>query len=452
MIKDAKKEICNIVDLIKKRNFKSYTGTAIKNGTYQTATSISSKIGSIIFTIIIARLLLPELFGLYSLALSTIILFASFTDLGISQTLVRYVSRALAKNKKSKAKSYVLHLTRLKFFLTFTAALVLIISAKFISDYYYQKPLFLALLAGSIYIIATSFIGFVEAIFQSSNNFRFPMFKEIFFQVIRLIIVPLAIIFSLSSNVSVKANLFFIVLALAICYLLALVYLLFLAKKKLGFLSADKESISKKKVKEMNKFCLSISAMVLSGVFFGYIDIIMLGRFVSGEFIGYYQAAFGLIGSAAPLIAFSAVLFPLFSRISGKRLERALKKSVRVVFLLSLVALIFTFIFSPAIIRIIYGQDYLQAVPLLRLFSLLFISLTLISTYSSYLISKAKQGIVIRLLIVSTIINVALNYLLIVWLLNYSPFMAVVGATIATLISRYFYMFALMFFRKKVST
>ena len=201
----------------------------------------------------------------------------------------------------------------------------------------------------------------------------------------------------------------------------------------------------------MNKFLLSISALVLSGVFFGYIDMVMLGRFVSGEFIGYYQAAFGLVGAAAPLITFSAVLFPIFSRINREKLNRAFDKSFKIIFSLSILSLLFTFIFAPLIIKMIYGSEYSTSIPLLRLFSLLFISLSLISHYSTYLIVKGKQNIVIKLLIISTILNVILNYVFIIWLLSYSQFMAVVGAIIATIISRYFYLFALMSYNKKYS-
>ncbi len=50
-----------------------------------------------LFTIVVARMLLPELFGLYSLALVTIVLFASFSDLGISSALITYGAKALAK-------------------------------------------------------------------------------------------------------------------------------------------------------------------------------------------------------------------------------------------------------------------------------------------------------------------------------------------------------------------
>ncbi|MFH0712197.1 MAG: oligosaccharide flippase family protein [archaeon] len=103
-IKKEAKEIRVIFGRIKRRDLKGNSGQAIKNSTYQLATTLTAKIGSIIFTIIIARLLMPELFGLYGLALSTILLISAFSDLGISTTMLTFVSKTIDK-KKSKSKS-----------------------------------------------------------------------------------------------------------------------------------------------------------------------------------------------------------------------------------------------------------------------------------------------------------------------------------------------------------
>src|SRR3989344_1099556 len=137
-LKEEKKDVRNIFNLLKKRDFSSYTGLAIKNSVLQTTTLIISKIGSLVFTVIIARLLLPELFGLYSLALSTIILLSTFTDLGTSQTLVRYVSLSLSKKNKGIAKGYLIYLTKIKLILTFLSIFILLALAKFIYNTYYH--------------------------------------------------------------------------------------------------------------------------------------------------------------------------------------------------------------------------------------------------------------------------------------------------------------------------
>ena len=107
--------IKDIFRRIRKRDFSGNTGLVIKNSIYQFSTNLVTKIGSLIFVIILARMLMPELFGLYSLALSTILIFVAFSELGIGQTLIRFVSKEFGKNKNPKF--YVVYLAKLKLFL-----------------------------------------------------------------------------------------------------------------------------------------------------------------------------------------------------------------------------------------------------------------------------------------------------------------------------------------------
>jgi len=449
LLKKEGKEFFGILDMIRHRNFVGYTGLAIKNSTYQFLTTGIAKAGSLIFTIIIARMLLPELFGLYSLALSTIIIFASFSDLGISQALTRYVSQFLEKNKKEKAKAYLVYLAKVKLLLIIAASTLLIILARFISNYYYHQPISLALVAGSLYILSLGFISVADATFFASNKFKYPMYKEILFQVLRLIFVPLAILLTISSSLA-QDTLFWIISALAGAYLVSLIYILILMRKKISFVHEKSYNLSKQEKKSLWVFIFPLSATVLSGVFFGYIDIVMLGRYVLPEFIGYYKAAFSLIGGLIPIISFAPALFPLFSRLKGKRLERGFKKSMKFMLWLSVLTLIGTLIFSGLAIRIVFGTEYSQASSILRILSVLLLCIPISMLYESYFISQGKTKLIAVLLWLSTFINIILNYIFITWLVQYSYFLAVVGAAVATIISRYFYLFGLMIYRKKL--
>jgi O-antigen/teichoic acid export membrane protein len=427
MINYLKKEAFGITKRILKRDFSGDMGMAVKNSMYQFATNVVSKVGALLFTIILARLLLPEKFGLYSLALSTIILIAGFSDLGIGTALVRYIAR-----DKKKAGSYIKYLAKLKISLTILVSLVLLVIAYWLANDFYNKPIFYALLAGSLYIISTSFTSFISSIFQAENNFSWPLFKEIFFQGVRLILLPIAILWGL--NYSTEYFLMIIFLALSVCYFLSLFFLFPKLKKY------SKTSLKAKQKDEVNKYIVPLSATVLSGVFFGYIDTIMLGRFVASEFLAYYQAAFALASSALVLISFSAVLFPIFSRISGRRLEIGLKKSIFVTIPLSILALIVTFFVAPFVVNLVYGVEYSSATLLLRIIALIFITDPLIGIFSSYLYSLGKTKKVAFAVIISTLVNILLNYIFITSLLPYGMLMACVGSAVATLISRVVYL------------
>ncbi len=439
-IKDEGRDIKNIINRIRKRDFSGNTGLAVKNSIYQFSTTLVAKIGSLIFTIILARLLMPELFGLYSLALSTIVLFAAFSSLRIGTALVRFVSKELSR-KKPNTKGYYNYLIKIRFVLTFLTSIILISLAYWISHVYYNKPLFFALLAGGLYIFATGFLGFFSLLYQSFNNFKKLLIKEFIFQTLRLIIVPLVVLFSL--NFSEEILFLNIFLTLSFCYLIGLIFLFIKKPVLVG------KKLNKKEKKQVHKFILPLTVTALSGIFFGYIDMVMLGHFVDSEFIGYYSAAFSLIVSVIALLGFSVVLLPIFSRLKGKRLERGLRKSIKIVIPISLVMIFFTVLLAPFIIRIIYGIEYSSSTLLLRMFALLIFSGPLTAIYSTYFISKGNIKLIAKLLILATIMNISLNYILISILVKQSYFMATVGAVIATLISRYIYFGALAISSKR---
>lgn len=441
-------DVKDIFNRIRKRDFRGYTGLATKNSLYVFLTNIVGKIGSFVFVIILARLLMPDLFGLYSLALVTILLFAGFSELGIAQTFVKFISKELGERKNKKAKAYAYYLLKIKLILMSLVVVLLAASAKFISQNYYNKPIFFALIAGILYIIFVGLTSIFYYFFQSTNDFKIVFYKEIFFQLVRIIFVPLLILYSLKYISSVEIIVLILILGLSFVWFLTFLFLVPFVRKKMYFLKAKTEKLSQREKKKIQKFLLQLLVLGFSGLFFAQIDMVFLGRFVLSNFIGYYAVAISLIVSLGTLIAFSVVFLPIFTRLKGVRLEKGFKKTIRMTFILSLLLFILTITFASFFIKIFYGQAYLISIPLLRLLSPLIISMPLISIYTVYFIAIGKPKIVTRWLLYSTIINIVLNYFLIIWLINYSQIAAVFGVSVATLASRYFYLVVLVKSRK----
>jgi O-antigen/teichoic acid export membrane protein len=442
----------NIFNRFKKRDFSGNTGQAIKNSSYQLTSNIVMKAGSLIFTIIVARMLMPELFGLYSLALSTIVLFSAFSDFGIGTTLLTFIAKSLGQGNKEKAKGYFKKLLKWKYRLLIGCSLVLLISAYFISNYYYQKPLFYALLVGALYIPAIGLLSFLESAFRATNNFKTPLFKDIIFQVLRLTLVPLGILFLIKTNLSEGIIVSGVIMLLSACYLIALLFLVIHSKRKLSFLKSKTKELSQSETKDLKKFILPLTFTILSGVFFGYIDTLMLGRFVSAEYLAYYGVSFGLIGSGVAIIGFiSSAIFPLFSRLEGKSLEKLFRKSRNATLLIAIFSAIITYFLAYYLIRIAYGQDYLTAVPILKFFAILVFILPFSSIYEVFLTSQKKTRVIAKILILSTILNIVLNFFAITYGLRIAGNMgAIYGACFATIISRIVYLVGILNAKRRI--
>ncbi|MCK5624609.1 oligosaccharide flippase family protein [Candidatus Pacearchaeota archaeon] len=449
-IRQEREDFRNLFKRVKRRDFSGTGGQIIKNSSYQLTTNIVSKVGALIFTAIIARLLLPDLFGLYSLALGTIVFFAAFTDMGLDSAMVAFLSKLLGKNKEKKAKSYFNYLSNIKIILILLVSLILLLSAYFIANNYYNKPIFFALIAGGLYIPLSTFSRFIETLYLANNNFKFPMFKEIIFQLVRFLIIPLVIFLLFKTTISGEKVIAILILGLSFSYFISLIYLWTKAKKTMPFLKLKEKRLLKNEKEKIKKFTLPLAAIVLSGVFFGYIDMLMLGHFVTGEFVGYYGATFSLIGSATVILSFMATaLFPIFVRTSGKKLNLLFKRMATISTTISLLAVIFTFFAAKYIIIIIYGSEYLQAIIFLKYFSVLLLVGTLIGLHSTYFVSQEKTRKYSYLLITTTFLNIILNYLLITNGLKIGMQEAVLGACTATIISRFVFLGLLAFFRKR---
>lgn len=440
-----------IVNMFKKRKFEGDSGQAVKNSSYQLATNLIMKFGSLILVFIIARLLQPERMGLYNLALSTILLFSIFSDLGIGSALITYLSKALGKGDSAKAKGYAKKLFYWKTRLLLLSSLTLLIGAYFISEYYYQKPIFYAVLVGAIYIPALQLSGFVETLFRAENDFRTPLNKEIIFNVLRLTIIPVMIFFLLKSGFSDKILIMLIILTITSCYLITLLFLVIQARKKISFLKVKAKDLNKKESKGLKKFILPLTVTALAGTFFGYIDTLMLGRYVAVEFIAYYGAAFALIGAAGTILGFmGAAMMPLFARGKGVVLEKMFKATRNFTLGISVLAMIFTYFAAWWIVRLAYGTGYLAAVPLLKWFSVLLILTTMIGLYSSYFVSQKRTKVVSGLLVGSTLLNIVFNIVGIRYgISHYGAMGGVYGAVFATILSRIIYLGGFVFWKGK---
>lgn len=432
------KEIFSIFKRIKDRRFEGNSGTAIKNSMYQFAGTFVSKLGSLLFTIVLARILMPELFGLYSLALSTILFFTFFTDLGISNTLIRFASKEVSKDKYPKAKAYVFYLFKIKI-LIITGLLVLFLLLTKPLSVYYQKPIFLILLSGSLYFFSISLAGFFQGFFQSLNDFRTPLMREAFFQILRLIAIPLLVIYLLSKAVSGEIILISIFICFGLIWAIMAFFLFFTARKTRVFL-AKKSELNTKEKGDANLFLKSMLVFSIFSLVFTYSDMFILGGFVSSEYIGYYQSAMGLIGSLSTLVVFSGSLFPVFSRLKGGVLERGFKKALRITVIISFILFLASLLFSKTIITSLYGEAYAPAIPFFRGLCFVLVLWPFINLYNGYFMAKGKPEVIKEVLIGISLFNIFLNLSLVALLSQYGDSVAVLGLIGGTILSNVLYL------------
>ena len=425
---------------IKKQNLSKI---ALKNSSYTFLNSIVTKLGGLIFTIIVARLLLPELFGVFALTISIVTIFSTFTNLGVDETFLRYFSEAVGKRNEKKARSFFKYLLKIKFILVFVAILVLLATSKFLSYNLYDKPLlFYPLIFSSLFIFMESFKGFFGMVFLATKNLKPIPFLEIIHQVTKISFSTLAIlIFSTEFKVAGLIIAFSLSGAIHLFFLLLVSY----RKNKSLFIGA-KTNIEKKRVK---KFLGFMGIASLSLVFFGSIDTLMLGGFVDSEYIAYYRIALSLIITISGLFSLSGVLLPIFTQINKERFIRGFQKTFKYLITFALPATAGVLFFGKYAIFVMYGKEYLLSVSSLYFLSALIIVTPLTTLYDTIFKSQESTKILAKSVLISLGVNVFLNYILIKYLLNFSQEHALVGVGFATVISRVLYVGILIFHARK---
>ena len=412
---------------------KSFAHGVLRNISFNIFSTFLDRLGGLILTILLARILMPELFGVYSLTLSITLLLLTIADLGLGQTLIRFVSDSLKHGKKGEklAREYFIFISKIRIFSVIIFSVLLLLFSGIIANLIFKKPeLILPFKFASLYLFFATLLDTFAFTFYAVKKVKFYVFKEAAFQVTRIILAPILAIY-LSEQYKVPG----VFIALTIASALALFVVLILIKKRYPFFFSEKQlNIDKKRVL---KFTLFLAVISLSSLFFAYIDSVMLGLFLPIEYVGYYRIAFMIVSSVASLTLFLNVIMPIFTQLEGQNLVNAFKKVFHFTSILTFPTAFGLALVAAPFIKLAFGDTYLPAVFPLYFLSFLIIETSLLSYFSLVFQAKEKPQIPTYATIVATILNVILNYVLITKLVKISYEYAMAGSAIATLITRF---------------
>jgi len=424
---------------------KHLTSSIITNVIYNGISNAISKIGALIFTIVIARMLFPELFGIYSLVITIIITIITFSDLGMGSATVRYLSESLGNKNKKQARSRFQFLLKLKGKLSLIISFILFILSGTIAVLFKKPELAIPLRIGSFYILINAFYSTVTSVFLSVQKLRYSAIAELIFQASRLILVCILLYFFKSVET------IFVILTISIMFSLIFSYLIL--RKNFPFLiKGEIEPVERKRIL---KFSGYLTLGSVGAVIFGNIDKLVLGYYVAAELVGVYAAIITLTGAAFGIISLGSVFMPTFTQFNGQRLERAFKK---IFHYLSIIAFPLAFglaFLALPLIKLLYGAEYVPFA--LRtsiaftsiLLSLLIIENVFTALYTVLFNSKEKPRTTAILNITTSAITIILSIILVIVFIKVNISYSLVAVALAAFIGRYVGLFAAMFICRK---
>jgi len=403
----------------------------LQNSFYNTLRALISGFGGFAFSVVLARLLTPKLFGTYALATS-ICFFILQLDPGTGDTATRYISYALGKNDISLARSYFKFIFKIRIFLGIFFSLLLAGSSFFLAHVIFNKAiLFIPLEILSIFLFFYYISSFIDFCCIAFHNFKYPTIRSLIYECSRFIFVLIFILNGFYNGIYIGLSLASILTFIIIFYIFSSEYSYMFGKKI--------KNIDKKR---LLRFMLFLSIGSLSWVVFSYIDMMMIGIFLPVEYAGYYKVATNIVYSVCGLTGLTSVLFPVFTQLEGESLEHAFRRVFRYA---CTVAFPFSFsiaFFSEKIVEVIYGSNYSPSAVALAVLTPVIITNS-INFFGTILTAKEKPEFTTAISILSMVTNVILNYILI-------PIYGIVGASFATSFSRILNLVAMSMMLKRV--
>jgi len=326
------------------------------------ATALSALTG-----ILIARLLGPEQYGVYSLAFTIPGFLMVFTGFGVNSALTRYISSLYNGGKSSRLASMI---KTGVLFTVFESLLVFLLGYLFISELsrillgrpdladYSLILLPTIILQAVISASMGVLLGFSDALRVTYIN--------IVQQVFRLIIAPLLVVVGFGLVGALYGN----TIAYGLACIPALIYLY-----KYYVLIRDDNNNNEPTTKillEMVSYGLPLyTSSVINALIDTYRNA-LLARIADDYTIGSFSAAFRFVTLITIIMApISTMLFPAFSKLSSNReeLRKMLVVSIKYSSILVVPAAVFYIIMSRELVAVLFGRDYLYLTP--RYFSLL---------------------------------------------------------------------------------
>lgn len=367
---------------------------------------------SLFFLSILTSYLGPELFGVWSYILSFASIAVPLSTAGTNYTIVKKFS--LNQNPADVAKQAFL----LRMMASIITTIILTI-AFFVTTTKQQTQELTVLI---FFLVAMTLNNINLTILYNESKIKNE--KTVLAKNIGLTIGIGIKIFLIYNNASISE-------IAAITIIESLIFFLF------GYYLTDLNisvSFSSGVIADSRKLLLESFPLFLSSVIvvvYLKIDIILLRHFTTLGEVGYYAAAARISEMlyAAP-VALSTVFFPIIMREIKHNEE---KKTNRIrfyatVFYLCLFLCVSCSLFSPYIIKVVYGSAFYEAAQIFSLHCISIVFIGFLTSSSKELIAKDKYKFIFYRDISGLISNVILNIILI-------PAYGPLGAAVSTLIS-----------------
>jgi stage V sporulation protein B len=328
---------------------------------------VSAVIGAVTI-FLIARLLGPAPYGVYTLALVIPGFLQLFLGFGVGNSIIRYSALSISKGDYAEARRFTINAI---YFLWLTGVcftfLSYILAGLLTSPLLHRSDLTPLVQLASLGIIGSAILQAITFAAIGWSWMTLSSASQISQALIRLVISTLLILV----GIGVAGALTGLILSLILSGLVGTL-VLYHARLRNGGRRGDFSS----DIKKMLGFGLPVYAGSLFIGVASYYVTLVLANIATDTVIGLYQAALNFLVPVS-LVANSLVsaLFPAFTTIEGIGADAkvAFQQAYKFVAFLLLPAIMFIVSAASLLVRLFYGPSFLGSVPYLQMLSLAYI-------------------------------------------------------------------------------
>ncbi|MEM3665942.1 MAG: oligosaccharide flippase family protein [Candidatus Bathyarchaeia archaeon] len=320
-------------------------------------------------TIILGRLLTPEEYGLYSIALIPTYMMALFRDWGVNSAITKYTANLLAQNKEEEAKAIIKSGFLFETATGITLSFLLLSFSGYIAESVFKRPESASLMAiASITILAGAILTAAQSSFIGFEKMKLHSLTLIFQAIVKSIVSPILVILGFSVLGGVLGYTISFVTT-ALIGSAALFLSLLKPLKRLSFGKLNPHITLKKMLGYGVPLSLSSKLTGFLSQFYAFLMVIHCNNTMVGNYQIASQFAVLLTFFTTPI---SIVLFPSFSKVQAENdhglLQNVYASSVKYTALLLMPATMAVMVLSKPMIGTLYGEKYAYAPTFLTLY------------------------------------------------------------------------------------
>jgi O-antigen/teichoic acid export membrane protein len=406
-----------------------------KNAVYNFLIKAITLAFGFVASVVVARFLGPERYGVYSFVMWVLYAVGLLVNLGINTTITKYVSEYWGRSDFSTITSIFRKLFRFELVAGVVVTLLLFLFAPLIAHWYHNPDLSLYLKVSASVLLPMGLMWVFNGLFCGLQRYDL-------IAIINLIVSPLTVgIILLVLYLGGKIE--WLVAVSAITNILLLISYIYLKRTRFDLLLSggrrtcperadarpsgrsrrttdNGQKITPDLTSKLFKFSASVFViLILDAIVWERFGILFLSIFSASSEIAFYNVAFILSSRTMILLpgALTGILLPAMSEVYGRGNREELAKvhanATRYLAMLSLPLCLGGIAIARQLLPMLYGFSF-QPASLLFMILLLGGTVGSISTSSSSLLYSAElQGVVVRVGILSALVNLTVSWLLV---------------------------------------